>query len=358
MSVTVKWNNKKYNIKFPLDTVREGYWTDYVTLYDLKKRCNELTNIPIDRMKVLFQGAALKNNKATLTSFGIKNGSVIMLMGKADPKPANNEQTETPGNGDYYPMPKPGNTYPQNYQEPPQSFYPQNQGYYPPPPQGYGYAGYPPPPGYGYGGYPPPPPGYGYGYPPPPQNPYGQSNPAMPNPAYMSSPTQNPSQTIRISNPNGDYTNNPFYQQQPNGANPNPNQNQSSTNTPGTASPAPQQNTSKMSKDELKKQAQEQPIVFLDNCINETRGELEPLVNMYADKVKRHPNGEPMTKDLEQTYLRASELLMQKLLLVDQVMAGQNEEIRTKRKTAVKLIQGLIDKLDDSKTELKQKIGK
>jgi len=295
-------------------------------------------------------------------------------------------------------MPKPGNTYPQNYQEPPQSFYPQNQGYYPPPPQGYGYAGYPPPPGYGYGGYPPPPPGYGYGYPPPPQNPYGQSNPAMPNPAYMSSPTQNPSQTIRIPNPNGDYTNNPFYpptspnpyapqqpgyydqqnpsappqgsqgpegeqnnpfyQQQPNGANPNPNQNQSSTNTPGTASPAPQQNTSKMSKDELKKQAQEQPIVFLDNCINETRGELEPLVNMYADKVKRHPNGEPMTKDLEQTYLRASELLMQKLLLVDQVMAGQNEEIRTKRKTAVKLIQGLIDKLDDSKTELKQKIGK
>jgi len=59
MSVTVKWNNKKYNIKFPLDTVREGYWTDYVTLYDLKKRCNELTNIPIDRMKVLFQGGKI-----------------------------------------------------------------------------------------------------------------------------------------------------------------------------------------------------------------------------------------------------------------------------------------------------------
>jgi len=303
---------------------------------------------------------------------------------------------------DYYAMPQPGRNYghqnrhqhnypPQEYPQgynplypppPPNEYYPPP----PPPPQGYGY---PPPPGYGYG-YPPP----GYGYPPPP-NSYGP-NPIMPNPAFLSSPTQNPSQTIRIpGNPNPNYTNNPFYP--PTGPNPyapqrpdfypeapledeiedvgepSPYQHQQSSsnhahnlspnpdsqsNTPGTASPNPLQNTSKMSKEELMKQAKEQPILFLDNCINETRYELEPLVNEYIDLVHRHPNGKPITKELEQSYLKASELLMQKLLLVDQVMAGDNEEIRMRRKTAVKLIQGLIDKLDASKSDLKQKIGK
>jgi len=81
-------------------------------------------------------------------------------------------------------------------------------------------------------------------------------------------------------------------------------------------------------------------------------------VNIYAEKVKRHPPGKPITKDLNQTYMRASELLMQKLLLIDMVMAGENEEIRMRRKTAVKLIQGLIDRVDALKSELNAKFSK
>ncbi len=331
---------------------------------------------------------------------------ILLIIIKAEKKkePVTQSKGIQELDDDYYPMPQPGKHYghqdyrPHNY--PPQD-YPQGYGYgyppphefYPPPPPGYG-PGYPPPPGYGYG-YPPP----GYGYPPPPPHgypPHNQGNPVAPNPAFLSSPTQNPSQTIRIpGNPNPDYNNpfyppsspNPYAPQKPDfypeappeddiedvGGTPSSYHKPSSnyrppkegdyytddqSNTPGTASPNPLQNTSKMSKDELMKQAKEQPLLFLDNCINETRYELEPLVNTYGNMVNRHPNGKPMTKELEQSYLKASELLMQKLLLVDQVMAGDNEEIRMKRKTAVKLIQGLIDKLDASKSDLKQKLGK
>lgn len=386
MSVTVKWNKKRYNIKFNQETEGKEPWTDYVTLLDLKKKCNEKTGVPIDRMKLIFAGATMKDEKAPLTRYGIKDGSSITLMGRAE-KIDPPEQAQRGIGEEFYPMPTVNSNYPPNYPPPP----PQGYGY-PPPPPGYGY----PPPGYGYPppgyGYPPPPPNYGYpppgyGYPPPPPG-----NPAMPDAAFLSSPTQNPSQTIRI--PNGDYPTSPYDQNPyypPPGVNPyspppqgfypsapsapptsgiqevdgpglypnpdiEPEPNPSSTSA--SASPVPPSNKKPLSKEEQTKQAKEQPLLFLDNCISETRDELEPLVNSYADKVRRHPRGKPITKDLEQTYLRASELLMQKLLLIDLVMAGQNEEIRTKRKTAVKLIQGLIDRVDEKKAELKQKLPK
>lgn len=436
MSLTVKWNDKPYNVRFNQKSDDKGPWTNYVTVYDLKKKCNELTNIPMNRIKLLHAGETLNDDNASLTRYGIKNDSNILLM----------ENSQSEANAGFYPMPNPNNNYSSNYPTPPPAYGypPPGYGYPPPPPQAYGYPsqgyGYPPPPPQAYGypsqgyHYPPPPPPQSYGYPsqgynypaaaPPPPH-QGYNYPPPPDAAFLSSPSQNPSQTIRI--PNGEYVaqappqapgaapgsapgaappygQNPYYppyttapngyyqappppptgSAPPSASAPNAPESNSNTNysnntnanananggggglypnldphtTSGSASPIPSGGRTPISKDEQTKQAKEQPLLFLNNCISETHEELEPLVNIYAEKVKRHPPGKPITKDLNQTYMRASELLMQKLLLIDMVMAGENEEIRMRRKTAVKLIQGLIDRVDALKSELNAKISK
>ncbi|KAG4083571.1 hypothetical protein H8356DRAFT_1318767 [Neocallimastix lanati (nom. inval.)] len=376
MSLTVKWNDKPYNVRFNQKSDDKGPWTNYVTVYDLKKKCNELTNIPMNRIKLLHAGETLNDDNASLTRYGIKNDSNILLM----------ENSQSEANAGFYPMPNPNNNYSSNYPTPPPAYGypPPGYGYPPPPPQAYGYPsqgyGYPPPPPQAYGypsqgyHYPPPPPPQSYGYPsqgynypaaaPPPPH-QGYNYPPPPDAAFLSSPSQNPSQTIRI--PNGEYV--AQAPPQAPGAAPGsapgaappygglyPNLDPHTTS--GSASPIPSGGRTPISKDEQTKQAKEQPLLFLNNCISETHEELEPLVNIYAEKVKRHPPGKPITKDLNQTYMRASELLMQKLLLIDMVMAGENEEIRMRRKTAVKLIQGLIDRVDALKSELNAKISK
>ncbi|KAL6618381.1 hypothetical protein U3516DRAFT_825512 [Neocallimastix sp. 'constans'] len=377
MSLTVKWNDKPYNVRFNQKSDDKGPWTNYVTVYDLKKKCNELTNIPMNRIKLLHAGETLNDDNASLTRYGIKNDSNILLM----------ENSQSEANAGFYPMPNPNNNYSSNYPTPPPAYGypPPGYGYPPPPPpQAYGYPsqgyGYPPPPPQAYGypsqgyHYPPPPPPQSYGYPsqgynypaaaPPPPPHQGYNYPPPPDAAFLSSPSQNPSQTIRI--PNGEYVAQAPPQAPPQapGAAPGaappyglyPNLDPHTTS--GSASPIPSGGRTPISKDEQTKQAKEQPLLFLNNCISETHEELEPLVNIYAEKVKRHPPGKPITKDLNQTYMRASELLMQKLLLIDMVMAGENEEIRMRRKTAVKLIQGLIDRVDALKSELNAKFSK
>lgn len=73
MSVSISWNRRKISI--PL--------TNLITLFDLQAEIAQQTLVPIERQKLLFSGIQLKDPKASLASYGIRNGSSLMLMGRA-----------------------------------------------------------------------------------------------------------------------------------------------------------------------------------------------------------------------------------------------------------------------------------
>ncbi|KAL6621727.1 hypothetical protein U3516DRAFT_810949 [Neocallimastix sp. 'constans'] len=355
MHVIVKWNKKKFNVKFNILIDDEAPWTDYVTLYDLKEKCNELTQVPLNRMKLLFAGATMRDDNAPLSRYGIQDGSTILLLGSAPkaapPEPKKPSLEEDFNSQDYdYPTDRYGDPYSSGYDNgygyPQENISPydndQQNSFFPgprptSPPEGF------------------------YPY----DDEYGSEegeNLGVPQNDYYDFSPSHPSQ-----NRNGHRNNNRNKNRNSNNKNHSgggeKGKEETSTNVGNDdeSMNSPQSSVSNekkpLSKDEQAKQAKEQPLLFLDNCITETREDLEPLVNTYSNLVNNHPKGQPMTKELEQTYLKASELLMQKLLLIDLVMAGDNETIRNKRKTAVRLIQELIDKVDEKKTELKAKLS-
>ena len=52
-------------------------------LADLKTELASITSIPYDQLKLVFGGLVMKNDKALLSQYGIKEGSKIMLIGTA-----------------------------------------------------------------------------------------------------------------------------------------------------------------------------------------------------------------------------------------------------------------------------------
>ncbi|KAG2204340.1 hypothetical protein INT47_009382 [Mucor saturninus] len=75
VSFEIRWNTKK----FLIDLNDEEY--DAMTVGDLKLKCQQLTEIEPQYMKLLARGAIIKNDTESIKNYKILSGSKIMLMG-------------------------------------------------------------------------------------------------------------------------------------------------------------------------------------------------------------------------------------------------------------------------------------
>ncbi|GAN08470.1 hypothetical protein MAM1_0206c07982 [Mucor ambiguus] len=71
----IKWGAKKFDI----DLTQEAF--DTMTLSDLKSKCQQLTEVEPQFMKLIFKGAILKEDTQLIKDTKIGQGSKIMLMG-------------------------------------------------------------------------------------------------------------------------------------------------------------------------------------------------------------------------------------------------------------------------------------
>lgn len=386
MSITVKWNRKKFHLQFPLpielvinQEIDPGSWPSFFTLHDLKKKCSEKTGVPIKRMKLLMSGATMKDDKATLDSYGVQTGSKILMLGSVPRPPQSMEENsnetsvdmedhEFNGNNrhrnnedpNYHRNNKNFNTYRDNNNEHGHNYNNRNK---------HGTDNYNSRHNNSYGRNHP---GNFHGNNGAENNNFyhnnNNGNRRNNNHTYFDEDNEDPYNTRGNNQGGNSSSSNRTTEPRSNSDTSSPSATNTGTPTTPSATTSPETSGSfvnlqklavdqkQREKEAIKKLVKEQPLSFLENCLKNAKTDLEPLVDDYVKMVDQHPPGQPMTKALEQGYLRASELLMQNLLNVDQVMAGQNEEIRLQRKKAVKLIQGLIDVVDQKKTELNQKI--
>ncbi|KAI8812979.1 hypothetical protein BJ742DRAFT_790665 [Cladochytrium replicatum] len=100
-------------------------------------------------------------------------------------------------------------------------------------------------------------------------------------------------------------------------------------------------------------------IATLDALLDKVNFEIAPEIADYAASVEgiRDRNLTPQdVKRLQDTSLRCGEMLMQTLLKIDGVTVGENERARAKRKEAVKMVQGLMDRVDGLKERVKETV--
>ncbi|XP_016095236.1 BAG family molecular chaperone regulator 1 [Sinocyclocheilus grahami] len=76
MTVTVACGTTKHNITL---TAQDGH---EALLKDLCEALTEATGVPIPSQKVIFKGKSLKEMEEPLSSFGIKQGCKLMMIGK------------------------------------------------------------------------------------------------------------------------------------------------------------------------------------------------------------------------------------------------------------------------------------
>ncbi|KAJ3129608.1 hypothetical protein HK098_000759 [Nowakowskiella sp. JEL0407] len=101
-------------------------------------------------------------------------------------------------------------------------------------------------------------------------------------------------------------------------------------------------------------------IQKLEAILNSVRQTTVPLIESYStlvsNVVSQHDSGveelSTTPKNLKDSHSKCSELLMQSLLKIDGVAAGEFERARTKRKEAVKTIQMLMDRVDGLKSKV------
>lgn len=74
--VKVKWGKEKYDVAVNTDEAPEIF----------KAQLFALTNVPLERQKIMIKGGVLKESWENFQS-KMKNGAMIMLMGSADPLP-------------------------------------------------------------------------------------------------------------------------------------------------------------------------------------------------------------------------------------------------------------------------------
>ncbi|ORX89178.1 hypothetical protein K493DRAFT_234379 [Basidiobolus meristosporus CBS 931.73] len=87
--IQVKWKREIFNLEYTESSLSA------TTLAQLKERCSELTGIPTASMKLLVTGVVMKDDTATLASYGLRMGSKIMLIGsKPEDIPPNPGSTE------------------------------------------------------------------------------------------------------------------------------------------------------------------------------------------------------------------------------------------------------------------------
>ncbi|KAI7857964.1 hypothetical protein BDC45DRAFT_554542 [Circinella umbellata] len=72
--IEVKWTGKQFHIEFKPEEFENA------TVHDLKQKCHQITHVDPERIKLLAYGAVMKNNEERLSSYGIRDGSKVILM--------------------------------------------------------------------------------------------------------------------------------------------------------------------------------------------------------------------------------------------------------------------------------------
>ncbi|UZJ55819.1 hypothetical protein CBS101457_005139 [Exobasidium rhododendri] len=72
--IEVIWNRERLKINLPRSS-------SPATLHDLKDIISQKSSIPYHQIKLIYQGLILKDDKASLAAYGLRNGSRLMLVG-------------------------------------------------------------------------------------------------------------------------------------------------------------------------------------------------------------------------------------------------------------------------------------
>ncbi|KAK4510293.1 uncharacterized protein ATC70_004723 [Mucor velutinosus] len=75
ISFEIKWGAKKFDIELTQETF------DTMTVSDLKSKCQQLTEVEPQFMKLIVKGAILKNDTQLIKDTKVGQGAKIMLMG-------------------------------------------------------------------------------------------------------------------------------------------------------------------------------------------------------------------------------------------------------------------------------------
>ncbi|OCF36489.1 hypothetical protein I316_01738 [Kwoniella heveanensis BCC8398] len=79
ITVQVKWGRERFNIPIPQPSL--------TPLSTLLATLSSQTSLPVDSLKLIYKGAVLKDPSLTITSYGLKEGSQLVLVGKGGDVP-------------------------------------------------------------------------------------------------------------------------------------------------------------------------------------------------------------------------------------------------------------------------------
>ncbi|WWD01271.1 hypothetical protein V866_008214 [Kwoniella sp. B9012] len=77
--IQVKWGRERFNIPIPSPSI--------TPLSTLLATLSSQTSLPLDQLKLIYKGAVLKDPSLTISSYGIEDGSTLVLVGKGGPVP-------------------------------------------------------------------------------------------------------------------------------------------------------------------------------------------------------------------------------------------------------------------------------
>ncbi|WVW82966.1 hypothetical protein I302_104982 [Kwoniella bestiolae CBS 10118] len=78
--IQVKWGRERFNIPIPSPSL--------TPLSTLLATLSSQTSLPLDQLKLIYKGAVLKDSSLTISSYGIEDGSTLVLVGKGGPVPS------------------------------------------------------------------------------------------------------------------------------------------------------------------------------------------------------------------------------------------------------------------------------
>ncbi|KAK8869708.1 hypothetical protein IAR55_000276 [Kwoniella newhampshirensis] len=74
INIQVKWGRERFNIPIPNPSI--------TPLSTLLQTLSTQTSLPVNSLKLIYKGAVLKDPLLTLSSYGITDGSILVLIGK------------------------------------------------------------------------------------------------------------------------------------------------------------------------------------------------------------------------------------------------------------------------------------
>ncbi|WWC89914.1 uncharacterized protein L201_004843 [Kwoniella dendrophila CBS 6074] len=78
--IQVKWGRERFNIPIPIPAL--------TPLSTLLATLSAQTSLPLDQLKLIYKGAVLKDSSLTISSYGIEDGSTLVLIGKGGDVPS------------------------------------------------------------------------------------------------------------------------------------------------------------------------------------------------------------------------------------------------------------------------------